>query len=62
MSESCPNLILHFLFVDYMMLHISTSTKLKDEFVRKYSKELKITGGWLMKTILGMQVEQGLQH
>ena len=38
--------ILHGLFVGNMM-HISTSTKLKEEFMSKYSKDFKITGGGL---------------
>ena len=41
------------------MMHISTSTKLKEKFMSKYSKDFKITGGRLMKSFLGMQVEQG---
>ena len=47
---------LHGLFVDDMM-HTSTSTRLKEEFMKKYSKDFKITGD-LMKSFLGMQVEQ----
>jgi hypothetical protein len=50
--------ILHGLFVDDMM-HNSTSTKLKEEFMTKYSKDFKITSGGLMKSFLGMLVEQG---
>ncbi len=40
--------IIHSLFVDDMM-HTTTSTKLKDQFLRKYSKDFNITGGGLMK-------------
>jgi hypothetical protein len=40
------------------MMHISTSTKIKEEFMTKYSKDFKITGGGLMKSFLGMQVGQ----
>jgi hypothetical protein len=43
------NYILHCLFVDDMM-QISTSTKLKEELMIKYSKDFKITGGWLIKS------------
>jgi hypothetical protein len=50
--------IRHGLFVDDMM-HISTSTKLKEEFMTKYSKDFKITGGGLLKSFLVMQIEQG---
>jgi hypothetical protein len=49
--------IIHCLFGDDMM-HTRTSTKLKDEFLRKYSKDLNITGGCLKKTFVGMEVEQ----
>ena len=48
--------ITHGLFVDDMM-HTTTSTKLKDEFLRKYSKDFNITGGGLMKTFLGIMME-----
>ena len=51
------NYILHGLFVDDMM-HISSSDELKQEFMEKYSKDFQITGGGLMKTFLGMEVEQ----
>ena len=40
-------------------MHTTTSTTLKDEFLRKYSKDFNITGGGLMKTFLGMEVKQG---
>jgi hypothetical protein len=50
--------IIHCLCVDYMM-HTSTRAKLKAEFMKKYSKDFNITGGDLMKSFLGMQVEQG---
>ena len=46
MCSEGNDFILHGLFVDAMM-HISTSTKLKDEFMSKYSKDFKITGGGL---------------
>ncbi len=49
--------IIHGLFVDDMM-HISSCDELKKEFMDKYSKSFKITGGGLMKTFLGMEVEQ----
>ncbi len=39
-------------------MHISTSSKLKKEFMHKYSKDFKITEGGLIKLFLGMQVEQ----
>ena len=57
MKREGEHFIIHGLFVDDMM-HTTTSTKLKDEFLRKYSKDFNITGGGLMKTFLGMEVEQ----
>jgi hypothetical protein len=51
------NYIIHGLFVDDMM-HISSSNELKQEFMAKYSMDFQITGGGLMKTFLGMEVEQ----
>jgi hypothetical protein len=53
--------IIHGLFVVDMMhnitLHISSCDELKKEFMDKYSKDFEITGGGLMKTFLGMEVE-----
>ena len=49
--------ISHGLFVDDMM-HISSCDELKAEFMKKYSRDFEITGGGLMKTFLGMEVEQ----
>ena len=49
--------IIHCLFVDDMM-HIYSCNAIKDEFMKLYSKDFEITGGSLMKTFLGMQVEQ----
>jgi hypothetical protein len=49
--------IIHGLFVDDMM-HISSCDELKKEFMDKYSKDFEITGGGLMKTFLGTEVEQ----
>ena len=49
--------IIHGLFVDDM-IYIPTCDKLKQEFLAKYSKDFDITGGGLMETFLGMQVEQ----
>jgi hypothetical protein len=40
------------------MRHISSCDELKKEFMDKYSKDFEITGGGLMKTFLGMEVEQ----
>jgi hypothetical protein len=52
--------IIHGLFVDDMM-HISSCDKLRAEFrvMKKYATDFEITGGGLMKTFLGMEVEQG---
>ncbi len=49
--------IIHGLFVDDMM-HIPTNDALLEEFMDKYSKDFDITGGVLMETFLGMEVEQ----
>ncbi len=57
MKREGEHFIIHGLFVDDMM-HTTASTKLKDEFLRKYSKDFNITGGGLMKTFLGIEVEQ----
>jgi hypothetical protein len=58
MRREGKDFILHGLFVDDMM-HTSTNARLKEEFMKKYSKDFNITGGDLMKSFLGMQVEQG---
>jgi hypothetical protein len=46
------------------MKHTSTSTKLRDEFMQKYSKsqDFKITGRGPMKTVLDMEIEQDIQQ
>ncbi len=49
--------IIYGLFVDDVM-HTTTSTKLRDEFLRKYSNDFNITGRCFMNTFLGMEVEQ----
>jgi hypothetical protein len=41
------------------MMHTSTSARLKEEFMKNYSKDVKITGGDLMNFFLGMQVGAG---
>ena len=48
---------MHGLFVDDMM-HVPTCDKLHDEFLQLYQKNFEITGGGLMETFLGMEVEQ----
>jgi hypothetical protein len=40
------------------MMHVPTCDALKQEFMAKYTKDFQITGGGLMETFLGMQVEQ----
>ena len=59
MKHEGKHFIIHGLFVDDMM-HISTNTKLKNEFMEKYSKDFSITGGGFMKTFLGMEIERHL--
>ncbi len=49
--------IIHGLFVDDKM-HISSCEDLTKELIDKYSKDFEVTGGGLMKTFLGMEVEQ----
>ncbi len=48
---------MHGLFVDDMM-HTSTSEKMMAKFFKLYGKTFKYTCGDLMKTFLGMEVEQ----
>ncbi len=57
MKRDGDEFIIHGLFVDDMM-HVPTCDKLKQEFLDKYTKDFDITGGGLMETFLGMQVEQ----
>jgi hypothetical protein len=40
------------------MIHVPTCDAVKQEFMAKYTKDFQITGGGLMETFLGMQVEQ----
>ncbi len=49
--------IIHGLFV-YDMMHIPTNDSLRKEFMDKYSKDFDITGGTLMESFLGIEVEQ----
>ncbi len=57
MKREGKHFIIHGLFVDDL-LHIATNNKLKNEIMEKYSRDLNITGGGLMKTFLGMEIEQ----
>ncbi len=57
MKHEGNHFIIHGLLVDDMM-HIATNNKLKNEFMEKYSRDFNITGGGLMKTFLGMKIEQ----
>ncbi len=57
MKREGKQFIIHGLFVDDRM-HIATNNKLKNEFLEKYSRDFNITGGGLMKTFLGMEIEQ----
>ena len=49
--------IMHCVFVDDMM-HTSTSTKMLQEFFALYAKDFSFSGGELMTSFLGMEVEQ----
>ena len=57
MKRKGSDFIIPGLFVDDMM-HVPTCDELKDEFMEKYKKDFDITGGGLMETFLGMEVEQ----
>ena len=57
MKREGTDFIMHGLFVDDMM-HVPTCDRLRDEFLRLYQKDFEITGGGLMETFLGMEVEQ----
>jgi hypothetical protein len=48
--------IVHGLFVNDMQ-HTSTSQDLMDEFMHAYSRDFEITGGEVMSTFLGIQVD-----
>lgn len=49
--------ILHGTFVDDFAT-IPTSDKLKEEFKRLYSADFEVTGGSLMESFVGLEVEQ----
>ena len=49
--------IIHGLFVDDMQ-HTATDPSLMDEFLRVYRRDFEITGGDLMTTFLGLEIEQ----
>ena len=57
MKRQGSDFIIHCLFVDNMM-HVPTSEKFRDEFLQLYQKDFENTGGGLMETFLGMEVEQ----
>ena len=57
MKRQGSDFIMHGLFVDDMM-HVPACDKLRDEFLELYQRDFEITGGGLMETFLGMEVEQ----
>ena len=57
MKGEGADFIIHGLFVDDM-IHVPTCDKLRNEFLEFYKKDFEITGGGLIKTVLGMGVEQ----
>ena len=57
MKREGSDVIIHGLFV-YDMRHVPTCDRLRDEFLKLYQKDFEITGGGLMETFLGMEVEQ----
>jgi hypothetical protein len=48
--------IIHELFVDDMQ-HTSTSQRLMNEFMAAYARDFEITGGEVMNSFLGLQVD-----
>jgi hypothetical protein len=56
MKREGKHFVIHGLFVDDMM-HTATNNKLKNEFMEKYPRDFNITGGGLMKTFLGMEID-----
>ena len=56
MKRDGEDLVIHGLFVDDMQ-HTSTSQALIDEFMEAYARDFEITGGEVMRTFLGLQVE-----
>ncbi len=58
MKRKGDDFIIHGLFVDDMMMHVPRSDALKKGFMEKYIRDFDITGGGVMETFLGMQVEQ----
>jgi hypothetical protein len=57
MKREGTDFIMQGLFVEDMM-HILTCDRLRGEFLELYQKDFEITGGGLMETFLGMEVEQ----
>jgi hypothetical protein len=43
-------------------LWIKTTEKLKEEFVRLYSADFDVTGGALMDSFVGLEVEQSVEE
>jgi hypothetical protein len=56
MKRQGADFILHGLFVDDM-IHTSTSELMMKEFMQSYSKDFEITGGGIMESFLGLEVE-----
>ena len=57
MKRKGDDFIIHGIFVDDMK-HIPTSNDLLNEFLEKYKRDFEFTGGELMESFLGVQVEQ----
>ena len=57
MKWDSNDFILHGTFMDDFAT-ILTSEKLKEEFVRLYSADFEVTGGGLMESFVGLEVEQ----
>jgi hypothetical protein len=57
MKREGKHFIIHGLFVDDTM-HICTNNKLKNKFMEKYSQDFNLTRGGLMRTFLGLEIEQ----
>ncbi len=57
MKHEGKHFIVHGLFVHDMM-HIATNSKLKNEFMEKYSRDFIITRAGFVRIFLGMEIEQ----
>ncbi len=57
MNSESADFIIHGLFVDDLK-HVPSCDRFRDEFLELYKKDFEITGGGLMETFLGMEVDK----